>query len=205
MSATEAQGAVPWHTPAVHASPWDSALPSSQAVPSGFAGLLHVPVPGEHVPMSWHWSLAVHGTGLLPVQAPAKQVSVWVQALPSLQPVPSAWLLQTAGCAGLQIWQVFAGLAAPPAKHAPATRQFPGNNVKLQVPSPLQVSAVQANPSLQVYAVPMHALAPLQTSFAVHASPSLHAVPAALGLHAVWLLVGVHCWHWLFGLTAPAT
>ena len=54
MSEIGTPGMVPWHTPAVHASPWVSALPSSQAVPSGFAGLLHAPVPGAHVPMSWH-------------------------------------------------------------------------------------------------------------------------------------------------------
>jgi hypothetical protein len=34
----------------------------------------------------------VHVTGFAPVQTPLRQVSVWVQALPSLQLVPSALL-----------------------------------------------------------------------------------------------------------------
>ena len=38
--------------------------------------------------MLWHWSSAVQTTGLLPVQLPAWQLSVCVQASPSLQPVP---------------------------------------------------------------------------------------------------------------------
>lgn len=63
--------------------------------------------------------------------------------------------------------------------------QFPGRMAKLQVPSPLQESAVQARLSLHKYAVPPHALAPLQTSALVHASPSSHALPADFGLHAV--------------------
>jgi hypothetical protein len=56
---------------------------------------------------------------------------------------------------------------------------------KLQVPSPLQESAVQARLSLHKYAAPPHALAPLQTSPLVQALPSLHAVPADFGLHPV--------------------
>jgi hypothetical protein len=55
--------------------------------------------------------------------------------------------------------------------------QVPGIGAKVQVPSPLQVSAVQASPSLQVYAVPPHCPAPLHTSFAVQAFPSLHEAP----------------------------
>jgi hypothetical protein len=34
----------------------------------------------------------VQVTGLLPVHAPAWQVSLWVQALPSLQAAPSAFV-----------------------------------------------------------------------------------------------------------------
>jgi hypothetical protein len=65
-------------------------LPSLQLEPSALAGLLQVPVAASQVPASWHWSLAVQLTGLPPVQAPAWQVSVFVQALPSLQLVPFA-------------------------------------------------------------------------------------------------------------------
>src|SRR2546427_783189 len=70
-------------------SVWVLALPSLQAVPSGASGFEHTPVDGLQVPATWHWSLAVQVTGLLPVQTPDRQESVWVQALPSLQAVPS--------------------------------------------------------------------------------------------------------------------
>src|SRR5208283_4637668 len=65
-------------------------LPSLQVVPSGAAGLEHVPLPGSHVPATWHWSLAVHAIGFEPVQVPLTQESLRVHALPSLQLVPSA-------------------------------------------------------------------------------------------------------------------
>jgi hypothetical protein len=38
----------------------------------------------------WHWSAPAHVTGLPPVHVPAWQVSVCVQALPSLQAPPLA-------------------------------------------------------------------------------------------------------------------
>ena len=66
------------------------ALPSLQELPLGLAGLEQVPVAGLQVPASWHWSEAEQVTGFEPVQAPAWQVSVCVQALPSLQELPSA-------------------------------------------------------------------------------------------------------------------
>jgi hypothetical protein len=64
------------------------ALPSEQAEPFFFAGSSHTPVEGLQVPAVWHWSLALHNTGLLPVQMPVWQVSALVQALPSLQRLP---------------------------------------------------------------------------------------------------------------------
>jgi hypothetical protein len=68
-----------------------------QAEPSGFSGSLHSPLVGSHVPATWHWSLAAQTTGLAPLQMPAWQLSVWVQASPSLQALPSVFsgLLQT--------------------------------------------------------------------------------------------------------------
>ena len=74
--------------PASHVSVWVQALLSSHAVPSGLAGFEHPPVALLHVPTSWHWSRATHVTGLEPVQAPAWQVSVCVQALLSSHGVP---------------------------------------------------------------------------------------------------------------------
>src|SRR5437660_11305968 len=62
-----------------------SAVQSLQ--PAG-AGLEQLPGAGSHVPATWHWSRAVQVTGLLPTQLPLWQVSVCVQALPSLHGVP---------------------------------------------------------------------------------------------------------------------
>ena len=73
-----------------HVSPLVQASPSLQAAPFVLAGVEQVPVAGSHVPATWHWSEAVQTTGLLPVQSPLWQVSVCVQALPSLQAVPFA-------------------------------------------------------------------------------------------------------------------
>src|SRR5436190_1619958 len=67
-------------------------------------GLLQVPVAGSQVPAVWHWSEAVHPTGLVPTQAPAAQASVCVHALPSVQGVPSAMAgLVQAPVAGSQV------------------------------------------------------------------------------------------------------
>jgi hypothetical protein len=75
---------------------------------------------------------------------------------------------------------------------------LPAVTLNVQVPSPLQLSAVQTNPSLQVYAVPPHAPA-VHTSFFVQALPSLHAVPSALFglLHNPALGSQIPTlWHW---------
>jgi hypothetical protein len=64
------------------------ALPSLQDVPLVAMGFEQAPVEGSHVPATWHWSDAVHVTGFEPTQVPDWQVSLWVQALPSLQDVP---------------------------------------------------------------------------------------------------------------------
>jgi hypothetical protein len=64
------------------------ALPSLQLVPSAIGGFEQIPVEVLQVPCVWHWSGAGQTTGFAPVQTPPWQVSVWVQALPSLQPVP---------------------------------------------------------------------------------------------------------------------
>jgi hypothetical protein len=66
------------------------ALASLHAVPLGALGFEHVPVAGLQVPTTWQESCALHCTGLAPVQVPAWQVSLCVQALASLHAVPSA-------------------------------------------------------------------------------------------------------------------
>src|SRR3989442_1398430 len=70
-------------------SVWVQALLSLQALPFALAGLEDAPVVVSQVPATWHWSEAVQTTGLDPVHVPLWQVSVWVQALPSLHALPS--------------------------------------------------------------------------------------------------------------------
>jgi hypothetical protein len=83
----------PEHEPVWQVSPVVHALPSLHVVPSVLFGFEHWPVPELQVPAEWHWSLAVHTTGLLPLQAPAWQVSVCVHPSPSLHAVPSVFEL----------------------------------------------------------------------------------------------------------------
>ena len=105
--AVHVTGLEPVQTPVWHVSVCVQALPSLQAVPFGALGFEHVPVAGLHVPATWHWSRAVHVTGLEPVQTPVWHVSVCVQALPSLHAVPF-------GAAGFEHRPV-------PVSHVPAT------------------------------------------------------------------------------------
>ncbi|MGO9715226.1 MAG: hypothetical protein ACLQBL_40635 [Polyangiaceae bacterium] len=76
------------HTPVWHVSLESHALPSLQLVPLVAVGFEQTPVEGLQVPVTWHWSSAVHVIGFEPAHAPAWQVSVCVHALPSLQVVP---------------------------------------------------------------------------------------------------------------------
>jgi hypothetical protein len=82
-------GLAPVQAPAWQVSVCVQALPSLQAVPFALAGFEQMPLAGSQAPAVWHWSGVAQVTGFVPVQAPAWQVSVWVQALPSLQVVPS--------------------------------------------------------------------------------------------------------------------
>src|SRR3989442_1699514 len=83
-------GFVPTQAPAWQVSVWVQASPSLQALPFALSGLEQRPLAGSQAPASWHWSRAAQTTGLVPTQAPAWQVSVWVQASPSLQALPFA-------------------------------------------------------------------------------------------------------------------
>jgi hypothetical protein len=65
------------------------ALPSLQLVPFALAGFVQMPVAGAHTPTPWHWSEAVHVTGVPDVQTPSWQVSDCVHALPSVHAEPS--------------------------------------------------------------------------------------------------------------------
>src|SRR2546426_6681222 len=102
--AVHTTGFVPTQAPARQVSACVQVLASLQGPPSGLAGLLQVPVAGLQVPAAWHWSEAVHTTGSVPTQAPARQASERVQVLASSQGAPSALagLLQVP-VAGLQV------------------------------------------------------------------------------------------------------
>jgi len=115
-------------------------LPSLQPLPSGLVGLLQVPVAGLQVPAAWHWSEAVHTTGFVPTQAPARQASERVQVLPSSQGAPSA-------LAGLLQVPV-AGLQVPAAWHWSEAVHTTGS-VPTQVPSAQASERVHALPSSQ--------------------------------------------------------
>ena len=83
-------GLLPVQTPDWHVSVCVHAFPSLQLVPLLAFGFEHRPVLVLQVPATWHWSLAVHTTGLLPVHTPVWHVSVCVHEFPSLQAVPLA-------------------------------------------------------------------------------------------------------------------
>jgi hypothetical protein len=62
-------------------------LPSSQAVPFGFAGFAGQ-VPPEQLACVWHWSATGQLMPLPPAHTPAWHASPVVHELPSLQAVP---------------------------------------------------------------------------------------------------------------------
>jgi hypothetical protein len=140
-SAVHTTGFEPVQVPDWQVSVWVQALPSLQVVPLVLAGFEHTPVPVLQVPTSWHWSSAVHTTGFDPVQTPDMQVSVWVQALLSLQVVPSSLI-------GFEHTPVL-GWHTPTSWHWSSAVQMTGFD-PVQTPD-WQVSVwVQALPSLQV-------------------------------------------------------
>jgi hypothetical protein len=81
---SQATGSVPVQTPFSQRSVRVHAFPSLHAVPSALAAdIEQIPVPGSHVPGSWHSSSAVQTTGSEPLHAPPWHRSVCVQAFPS--------------------------------------------------------------------------------------------------------------------------
>ena len=217
-------GLLPVQAPAWQASVWVHALPSLHVVPSGRLGLEQTPDDGSHVPAAWHWSEAVQMTGLLPVHTPVSQASVCVQALLSLQVVPSGKL-------GLEQTPVDV-LHVPTPWHWSDAVQMTGL-LPVQTP-PTQVSVcVQGLLSLQVVpsgrlgleqtpvdvlqvptlwhwssAVQMTGLLPVQTppthvSVCVHALLSLQEVPSDSLDQVVVEVAGVQSWHAFVGSTVP--
>src|SRR5213079_2734367 len=102
--AVQTTGLLPVQTPLWQVSVCVQAFAWLRVLPVAFGGFELVLVAESQVPVVWHWSEAVHTTGLLPVQAPLWQVSVCVQALPSLHAVPSILAgSEHAPVAGLQV------------------------------------------------------------------------------------------------------
>src|SRR5262249_32075466 len=98
---------------------------SLQVVPPALPGSEQVPVVASQVPASWHWSVVAQVTGFAPTQAPAWQESLWVQALPSLQLVPSAFAgFEHVPVCGSQVpalwhWSVAVHATGVPPRRAP--------------------------------------------------------------------------------------
>src|SRR5439155_1720795 len=137
-SAAQTTGFDPEHAPVWHVSVRVQALPSLHAVPSAATGLVHAAVLGLQTPATWHWSEAAQITGLDAVPVPAWQATVRVQALPSLQAVPSA----TAGLVHAPVL----GSQAPATWHwSVAVQEM---SVWVQPPA-LQASMVHGLPSSQ--------------------------------------------------------
>src|SRR5207302_21494 len=194
--------------------------PSLHGAPLGLGGLLQTPVTGLQVPAAWHWSAAVQATGLAPTQAPASQVSVCVQALPSLHgaPLGLGGLLQTP-VAGLQTPAVWHWSAAVQATGLAPT-QAPASQVSVCVqawPSshgaPMSLAGLLQMPDAGLQtpavwhwsaAVQATGLAPTQApawqvSVCVQASPSSHGAPLSLGLLVALPVSGLQTpavWHW---------
>ena len=161
----------------MHAPPWQvsaavQALPSLHDVPfaCGVAAE-HTPDCGLHTPAAKQGIPgAGQTTGLPPVQTPDAHVSVWVQPLPSLHIVPSAFAgnVQTPVC----------GLHVPAVWHAVGAPQTTGL-APTQTPLWQTSLCVQAFPSL--HATPLSSVhvpfadEPAATEHASHA-PALQAV-----------------------------
>jgi hypothetical protein len=103
--ALQTTGFEPTHAPLLHKSVCVHALPSLHEVVLGATGLEHTPVPGSQTPGTWHTSDAVHVTSFDPTHVPLLHVSVFVQALPSLQAVVLAGNEQAVVCPVHAPWQ----------------------------------------------------------------------------------------------------
>jgi hypothetical protein len=188
--------------PAWHASVCVQAFPSSHALPSGFAGDVHEPLAGSQAPASRHGSAAAQTTGVDPVQAPAWQESVCVQAFPSSHALPSAFAGdEQAPVPGSQVPASWHGsgaahttglepVQAPPTQvsvcvHAsPSAHADPSGLVGFEH-APLAGSQVPPSwhPSSAVHTTgtPEVQKPTWQVSSSVQASPSEHGEPSATG------------------------
>src|SRR5437870_4675526 len=219
-AAVHTTGFPPAQAPASQVSVRVQGLPSSHGAPSSLAGLLQPPDAGLQTPAVWHWSAAVHTTGFPPTQAPAWQVSVRVQALPSLHGAPSslAGLVQMPD-AGLQtpaVWhwsaavhttgfrsaerragQVWGRVQALPSSHG-ATSSLAG---LVQMPDAgLQTPAVwHWSAAVHTTGFPPTQAPAWQVSVRVQALPSSHGAPSSLAGLVQMPDAGLQTpavWHW---------
>jgi hypothetical protein len=116
----------PVHTPAWHVSPTVQANVSLHAGVPGLAGFEQRPLPGAQTPALWHWSEGEQTTGLPPAHEPFEQVSVCVQASPSVQAGP------VSGVTAQELVPLHARVL-----QASLVQVMP---VPAQLPAPLQVS-----------------------------------------------------------------
>src|SRR5206468_1781326 len=183
---------VPVQTPALQTSPSVLASPSLHGLPSGVTGFEQVALSGSQTPASWHWSWAVQTTGLTPVHVPPWQVSLCVQASPSLQLVPVSGVAVQLDVP-LQVrvlqWSEVQVIAVPThwplpsqvslkEQASPSSQLVPVSGVTVQLAVPLQVRVLHWS-EVQVSAVPTHWPLPSQVSLKEQASPSLQLVPVS--------------------------
>ncbi len=223
-SGVHTTGFAPVQVPAWQVSVCVQASPSVHPVPSGWDGFEQMPSAGLQTPATWHWSSGVHTTGFAPVQVPAWQVSVCVQASPSVQPVPSGWDgfeqmpsaglqtpatwhwssgVQTTGLAPVQVpaWQVSVCVQASPSVHPVPSgwdgfEQMP--SAGLQTPATWHWSSGVQTTGL----APVHVPA-WQVSVCVQASPSVHPVPSGWDGFEQMPSAGLQTpatWHWSSGV-----
>jgi hypothetical protein len=201
LPSLQVTAAPPLQAPPEHVSPVVQAFWSLHEEPSALVGFEHVPL--VHVPATWHWSSAVHVTGV-PLHDPLWQASPVVQASPSLHDVPFALgtalhfpvagaqvptlqtsesPLQSMGVPGLQK-RVATLHVSLPLQGLPSSQSasFAQPHLLASCVHPpaasLQPSVVQAMPSSQGVGEPPHT-PPVHASDVVQALPSLHDVPFA--------------------------
>jgi hypothetical protein len=151
----------------MHASICVHALPSLHAVPSAAAGFEHAPLVGSHDPRAWHWSLAVHVTGLDPVHTPAEHAYVWLHLFVPEHVVPS-------GAVGFEHVPVL-GSHVPTAWHASLAVHVTG---LLPVHAPAWQVKVCSHLLVPLQAVPFAAGVWVQLPPPLHES-TVHGLPSS--------------------------
>jgi hypothetical protein len=160
--------AVPVHVPFWHVSFCVQRLPSEQDWPFPLIGFVQTPVPGSHVPATWHWSRGVHVFGV-PAHSVAAHRSPVVQGFPSSHGAVFSekthwWRVQASSVHGFPSSQS-AGWSQ---------RRHPAMPTCWQPDVRTHESAVHASPSSHSRGAPATHVPPAHVSPVVQALPSLH-------------------------------